>query len=206
MSSSYLMNVSQTNNTILQNRVNQLTIQNNQLMKQLYELESKQLEESTTINNYARRFTKNTTDSSKSVSKNQFLPDGATFNNQLCTVKNIKFVVNETNNEKYILVNLSNPFIYATNENIINTKAIMIVIDSFLISSNDPIDGLNTITDITVSSGNIPFTETTLYATMDSTSNNNLIYDLGTKEGNVMASFANDAMTLSSANWIVQPK
>ena len=104
MSVAHIMNVSQTNNAILINRVHQLANQVNQLNKLVAELEAQNLKDSNNINNYAKQFTTNSTSSTKTANISDILPDAASWKAQECQVKNITITTSTDANEGNKLV------------------------------------------------------------------------------------------------------
>jgi len=221
MSSAYLMNFSQTNNALLQNRVNQLTIQNNQLKKQIAEIENQQFDSETVINNYANKYTKNRTMSTNPVLISAVLPeDASSWKAQTCDIRNIKIVVDNEANTQNVVINLYDSFTYITESDRVSISVINIPISELTTNLNEPIEGINTFT--LDSSAGLPFykeqgaSSYSLFTTTESSSstvnssNGKIVYDIGAKVGNVVADFESSVsesakFSLSSASWIVRP-
>ena len=231
MSSAHIMNISQTNNSVLLSRVKQLTLQNETLKIQLANTENNLQAATQATNNYAKQFTSNISDINKQIPISVVLPSETTENSenivwniQICDVKTIYIIGinndelqndNENNTinytEAYLVINLSIPFKYIV-DNVINSlPTLTIPLTSCIIKKDEPIPGLSTAT--ITSETEIPFnleSNPSLFMILESATEEKNIYNLGIKSKTVTANFDSNAanepkFTISTANWTVQP-
>ena len=209
MTSAHIMNVSQTNNTILKNRVNQLTLELTTLKLKYTELEKNVNHDKQAIDNYATAFTSNTTTNEKFVLSNE-LEENPLWETQTKAIKNIVLKVckndeNDEQTESNIIITLSNPFVYITNNDVHKINELIIRLD--VEDQESLIDG---ITQFESSAQIKPFNSTTLFATKKQTNDNETIYSIGeTKEMPRIIFESSDAPTfaasISSALFVVKP-
>ena len=197
MSSAHIMNVSQTNNSLLKNRLNQLNIELTTLKAKYVELEKSANHDKQAVNDYAKAFTTNTTTDEKFTLSNE-LEANPLWETQTKSVKNISLqVIHDTNDqvETRIVITLSEPFTYITNDDVHKVSELYISLfaeeHESLINGISQFEGPSQIT---------PFNSSTIFVSKKQTVNDTTTYSVGeTTDTPHLVFKSSDAPTLKAS-------
>lgn len=205
MSSTHIMNVSQTNNSLLKNRLNQLSLELATLKSKYAELEKNANHDNETVNDYAKTFTTNTTSNEK-FTLNNVLEENPLWETQIKTVKNISLqVVHDDRAEAKIVITLSEPFTYITDNSVHRISELFIQF-----SAEEHETSINGVSQFQGSSRIIPFNSTTIFASKKQTIDGITTYSIGETNNIPHIVFeSSDAptfkATISSSSFTVKP-
>lgn len=201
MSSAHIMNVSQTNNSLLKNRLNQMSLELGTLKAKYTELEKSANHDKQAVDDYARAFTTNTTTNEKFILSN-VLEENPLWETQTKTIRNIYLQVGS---ESKIVITLSDPFTYITNNDVHRVSELYIKL-----TAEEREYSINGISQFVSSSQIDPFNSPTIFAAKTRTFDDRTIYSVG--ETDVMPRIiftATDApifkASITSATFAVKP-
>lgn len=166
------MNVSQTNNSLLKNRLNQMSLELTTLKSKYAELEKNANHDKQAFDDYAKAFTTNTTIGDKFTLIND-LGENPTWETQTKAVKNISLQVVRDQVEAKMVITLSDPFTYVTDNNV--HKISELFIQEYVTEKEFPINGIY---KFECSSTIAPF-NSTIFATKKQTVDNITTYSVG---------------------------
>ena len=204
MSSAHIMNVSQTNNSLLKNRLNQLSLELATLKSKYAELEKNANHDNETVNDYAKTFTTNTTSNEKFTLNNE-LEENPLWETQIKTVKNISLQVANDRAETKIVITLSEPFTYITDNSVHRISELFIQCH---VEEHET--SINGVSQFQGSSRIIPFNSTTIFASKKQTTDDITTYSIGETNNIPHIVFeSSDAPTfkasISSSSFTVKP-
>ena len=202
MSSAHIMNVSQTNNSLLKSRLNQMSLELTTLKAKYAELEKSATHDKQAVDDYAKTFTSNTTTIEKFLLSN-VLEGTPLWETQTKTVRSIYLQVD--NDETKIIIKLSDPFTYITNNDVHRISELYIQF-----TAEEQEYSINGISRFVSSSPIDPFNSSTIFAAKTQTIDDKTIYSVG--ETDVMPRIIftstdspNFKASITSASFAVKP-